>query len=61
VVLIGNDDRATAVVDETGAYRFDRVPAGEWAIVTTSSGTAPAMVRFRLGDGAQSTQDFTMR
>jgi vitamin B12 transporter len=51
---------ATTVTDERGAYRFERLPEGDYVVEATSSGFGRFSRIYRVEKGAAGTLDFAM-
>jgi len=51
---------ATTVTDERGAYRFERLPEGDYVVEATSSGFGRFLRIYRVEKGAAGTLDFAM-
>jgi vitamin B12 transporter len=52
--------RATAVTDERGSYRFERLPEGDYVVEATSAGFGRFSRSFRVERGANGTLDIAM-
>jgi vitamin B12 transporter len=52
--------RATTVTDAHGAYRFERLPEGDYVVEATSAGFGRFSRTFRLERGATGTLDFAL-
>src|SRR5262245_19241911 len=52
--------RATTATDERGAYRFERLPDGDYVVEATSAGFGRFSRTFRVEKGAAGTLDFTL-
>src|SRR5262245_13005793 len=52
--------RATATTDQQGAYRFDRLPKGDYLVEATSAGFGRFSRTVRLERGASANLDFTL-
>ena len=51
---------ATTVTDERGAYRFERLPEGDYVVEATSSGFGRFSRIYRVEKGAAGTLDFAL-
>jgi iron complex outermembrane receptor protein len=52
--------RATTTTDERGAYRFERLPEGDYVVEATSAGFGRFSRTFRVERGANGTLDFAL-
>ena len=52
--------RATTVADERGAYRFERLPEGDYVVEATSAGFGRFSRIYRVERGAAGTLDFAL-